>query len=135
MLPSGGTWTDWRTEQAGTSQSSARGNAKSCTWGGVPGTSTCRAPASWKGRSAEKDVGVLVDNKMTISQTCTLVAKAAGSIVGCRIDQIKGNYPSPLLSTDEAITGELHLGWAFPSTRNIWTYWNESRIEPQRLRN
>lgn len=87
-----------------------------------------------EGRSAEKDVGVLVDNKTTTSQTCTLAAKAAGSIVGCRIDQIKGNYPSPLLSTDEDITGELLLGWASPSTRNIWTYWNESRIGPQRLR-
>ncbi|GAB0190032.1 mitochondrial enolase superfamily member 1 [Grus japonensis] len=39
-----------------------------------------------EGRSVEKDLEVLLDNKLTISQLCMLVAKAAKSILGCRID-------------------------------------------------
>ncbi|PKU42771.1 hypothetical protein llap_6921 [Limosa lapponica baueri] len=33
--------------------------------------------------SEEKDLGLLVDNRMTISQQCTLVAKKANGILGC----------------------------------------------------
>ena len=33
--------------------------------------------------SAEKDLDVLVDNRMAVSQQCTLVAKKATGILGC----------------------------------------------------
>ena len=36
-----------------------------------------------EGSSAEKDLGVLVDDRMAVSRQCALVAKKASGIVGC----------------------------------------------------
>ncbi|KAK4818264.1 hypothetical protein QYF61_009969, partial [Mycteria americana] len=54
---------------------------------------------------AEKILGVLVDNKLNISQQHALAAKEANSLLGC-IRKSGGDY-SPLLSTGKTTPGAL----------------------------
>lgn len=51
---------------------------------------------------AEKDIGVLVDTKLNISQQCTLTEKKVTSI-----QQTEGGDYSPLFNTGEATSGVL----------------------------
>ena len=53
--------------------------------------------------SVEKDLGVLVDNSLAVSQQCVLVAKKANGMHSKEHDQqAKGGDPPPLLCPGEA---------------------------------
>lgn len=66
--------------------------------------------ANWLGSSlAEKDLGVLVDTKLSVSQQCALATKNANSLLGCIRKNIvsrsrKSDY-SPLFSPGETTSG------------------------------
>ena len=53
---------------------------------------------------AVEDLGVLVDNRLVMSQMCALVARMANGILGCIKEcgqQVEGGGPPPLLCPDE----------------------------------
>ncbi|CAM5080058.1 unnamed protein product [Eretmochelys imbricata] len=71
-----------------------------------------RLGTKWLGSSsAEKDLGVTVDEKLDMSQQSALVAKKANGILGCICSgiasQIEGCDCSPLFDTGEASSGVL----------------------------
>jgi len=69
----------------GTSCNSTGTNVESCTWEAkIPGGNT--------GHSAERDTGLVSENKPNRSQQCALAAERATSILGC-ISRSPANQP------------------------------------------
>ncbi|KAK4807852.1 hypothetical protein QYF61_007758 [Mycteria americana] len=69
-----GIWTGWIDGPRSIVWGSTRLSARSCTWDGEEWLESC---------PAEKDLGVLVDSQMSMSQQCGQVAKEAKSILAC----------------------------------------------------
>lgn len=84
VLPFRGTYTGWTTGPKGTSWSSAKGNDKSCLWESITNpVHQCGLRSDClESRSAEKDLEVLVDSKLNMSQQHALPAKWTNGTLG-----------------------------------------------------
>ncbi|CAM4598918.1 unnamed protein product [Lepidochelys kempii] len=80
-------------------------------------------------RSAEKDVGITVDEKMDTSQPCALVAKKANSILGCISRSIASRSREVIIPLSSALV-RAHLSilssFGPPTIEGMWTNCRES---------
>lgn len=115
VLPTRGTWTGWRDGHTGTSCSSTKGSAKSCTQGGI--TPCHSSPymlglTSWKAALQKRTWGSLwtPSEQEPATWPCHKTKKA--NCAGLREEecsqQVTGGHLCPLLSTGEALPGVLH---------------------------
>uniref|UniRef100_A0A803XTA0 Dynein heavy chain ATP-binding dynein motor region domain-containing protein n=1 Tax=Meleagris gallopavo TaxID=9103 RepID=A0A803XTA0_MELGA len=86
-----------------------------------------------EGSTAVKDLELLLDKSLYVSQLCTSAAWKTNCILAAQEksgQQGKGVDCPPLLCPLEASSGILHSGLGPPATRRMWSCWSRSRGLP-----
>ncbi|GAB0204081.1 mitochondrial enolase superfamily member 1 [Grus japonensis] len=92
-----------------------------------------RPGSTWlESRSVERDLGVLVDSKLNMSEQCALVAKKANRMLDCINKGITSRDKSLSHSTQRLSGHTWNTVFCFGShyTKKMWTGWRGSREGP-----
>jgi len=87
-------------------------------------------PNGLESSSLKRDLLVLLDSRLTMSQQCALVAKAS-SLLGCFRKRFASRSKEVIFFLFSALERP-HPTSGLPSTRKIRIYWKKSNKEPQK---